>query len=222
MLLLSLILTASGLDDARAALAKLDAKPVRGEMKVMRWQRAAGKETSAGVTFFVSDGPKGVALQAAPGMLHEKAAGIVSTTTLMRVHHLLDARAELLHQLERAELISEENVTWKERPARLLKLKVEAEELKKVPSQVSVSLSGSVANLWIDASGLPLAGELGGDVEAGVLMIKVKTHSKVTREYGLVGGRLVVTRESDENDANGAGQQLQVRQSTELKLEAVE
>jgi hypothetical protein len=32
----------------------------------------------------------------------------------------------------------------------------------------------------------------------------------------------VVTKESEENDANGAGQELQVRQSTELKLEAVE
>jgi hypothetical protein len=42
MLLLSLILTAGGLDDAKAALEKLDGKAVRGEMKVMRWQRAAG------------------------------------------------------------------------------------------------------------------------------------------------------------------------------------
>src|SRR3954462_15016799 len=94
--LVAVMLAAGGLDDAKAALEKLPAeKPVRGELKVLRWQRVTGGEkpveSSGGVTFHVGDGKNGVSMQCSTGMLAENAGSIIGTTNLMRVHRLLDA-----------------------------------------------------------------------------------------------------------------------------------
>jgi hypothetical protein len=230
MLLLSLVLAAGGLDDAKAALTKLEApKAVRGELKVMRWQRVSGgdkpAESSAGVTFHVSESGSGVSMQCTQGMLSDKAQNIVGTTTLMRVHKLLDARAELLKQLEHAQVLSEEAATWKGQSCRHLKFKADLEALQGekgekaiAKSGVSVDLSNGTAGLWIDENGVPLASELGGDIEAGVMMLKMKNHSHVQREYAVVGNRLVVTHESEETDTDAVGHGLQVKQTTELTV----
>jgi hypothetical protein len=228
MLLLSLVLAAGGLDDAKAALQKLEApKAVRGELKVMRWQRVSGGdkpvESSAGVTFHVSESGSGVSMQCTQGMLSDKAQTIVGTTTLMRVHKLLDAKGELLKQLEHATVLSEEATTWKGQSCRQLKFKADLDELQggraAAKAGVSVDVSNGSASLWIDESGVPLASELGGDIEAGVMMLKMKNHGRVQREYAVVGNRLVVTHESEETDTDAVGHGLQVRQTTELKVD---
>jgi hypothetical protein len=219
------VLASGGLDDVKAALERLPAdKPVHAELKVTRWQRITGgkepNETTGGVTFHVSDGKTGPTLHCSVGMLHEKAANIIGATSLMRVHKLLDAAPELKEQLVKAELVSEEGSTWQGRPARLLKVKLGPESFKKDGANgASIQATLGSASVWIAEDGTPLAAEISTDLEAGVLMIKATTHIRIAREYGVVNGRLVVMKDTEETQADAVGHGLQAKQVSELKLD---
>lgn len=223
-LFVAVVLAAGGLDETKAALEKLAAdKPVQGELKVQRWQRSTGGEkpieSSGGVTFHVSDGKSGVSMRCAPGMLNEKAGGIIGMTNLVRVHKLLDAAPELNKQLEKAELVSDGPAKLGERAVRLLRLKVSDDAFKKDGAQFSVQATLAEASLWVAEDGTPLASELSADLEAGMLMIKAKTHTRIQREYAVVKGRLVVAKETEETQVDAMGHLVQTKQVSELGVE---
>jgi hypothetical protein len=145
----------------------------------------------------------------------------------MRVHHLLDAKGELSKQLERATVLSEEAAEWKGQKARLLKFKADLEDFNNgskgaAKAGVSVEVTNGHASLWIDENGVPLASDLSGDLEAGVLMLKMKNRGRVQREYAVVGNRLVVVAETEETDTDAVGHGLQMKQTSELKLDPAE
>lgn len=124
---------------------------------------------------------------------------------------LMDPVGVLAGLLDGAELVGEEAVTWRDRPARLVTFRLSRPELKEAEAKGSPSLPiDESAKIWLDDSGLPLALERSAAARLGGV---AKAAERRTLTFRSIGGRLLV----DEVEAEYSNEALAVLRGRDFK-----
>lgn len=129
----------------------------------------------------------------------------------------LNGSADLLRNLDVAELTGEKAVDWKGRPARRLSFKLNP----KVGAKDKKYLKALDATLvvWVGEGGEPLAAERRYRMKARAFMvISFEAMEFEEFEFTALDGRLVVTRHLRESAGSGAGESNTIRSVATLKL----
>lgn len=123
--------------------------------------------------------------------------------------------------LSEATLLSDENVTWQGRPARLLVVRpalFEPRNGKKAPAEDEPSPFAAEAKVWLDENGVPLAMESEFDFRLGPAL-SVTERQELT--FQQVDGRLLVAEARETYSGTGLGV-LRSRNDRKLKVTSVQ
>lgn len=140
---------------------------------------------------------------------------------------LADPAGKLETALQGAELLEDKEVTWRDRPARLLVIRpaeiiqAEREMRKQVgepPAEGMAAPFGGEVRLWLDESGVPLAMEQWAELRFGPALM-VAQHQELT--FQQVAGRLLVA-EVDEWFESTALKVLRGRDTRKMKVVKVQ
>lgn len=140
---------------------------------------------------------------------------------------LADPAGKLETALRGAELLEDKQVTWRDRPARLLVLRpaevIEAEremrrQVGEPPAEGMAAPFGGEVRLWLDESGVPLAMEQWAELRFGPVLM-VAQHQELT--FQQVAGRLLVA-EVDEWFESTALKVLRGRDTRKMKVVKVQ
>ncbi|WP_306590145.1 hypothetical protein [Geothrix sp. 21YS21S-4] len=237
MLLLALPLAANGLDDLRAALAKLPGgDPVKATLEHSFWRQIVDDKkptiTQGKVSAHVEDGPQGLRVTWARPALQQAAKELAvqerepehptpTRTALKNLDPLETAEAlnhaeALLRDLSLAQLQEERSEAWQGRPARLLVLKLDPilpPGQRKYLKELKVD-----AKLWVGPDGLPLAFTTAVALKGSRMFITFEAGNTQERLFARVGGRLVVTRNTTEDRTAGLGASNQTKKITTLTV----
>jgi hypothetical protein len=124
---------------------------------------------------------------------------------------LIDPVGVMADLLDGAELVSDEAVTWRDRPARLVTFRLSRRELKEAEAKGAPSLPiDESAKIWLDESGLPLALERSAAARLGGV---AKVAERRTLTFRTVDGRLLV----DEVEAEYSNEALAVLRGRDFK-----
>jgi hypothetical protein len=124
---------------------------------------------------------------------------------------LIDPVGVMADLLDGAELVSDEAVTWRDRPVRLVTLRLSRPELKEAEAKGAPSLPvDEIAKIWLDESGLPLALERSAAARLGGV---AKVAERRTLTFRTVDGRLLV----DEVEAEYSNEALAVLRGRDFK-----
>jgi hypothetical protein len=124
---------------------------------------------------------------------------------------LMDPVGVMADLLDGAELVGDEAVTWRDRPARLVTFRLSRPELKEAESQgASPPPIEENAKVWLDETGLPLALERSASVRLGGV---AKAAERRTLTFRSVDGRLLV----DEVEAEYSNEALVVLRGRDFK-----
>lgn len=133
------------------------------------------------------------------------------------LHDYLNAGSELLRHLETAQLVSEKDERWYDRPAHVLTLQIEPKlsaEDRKVIKEITAT-----ASVWVDADGLPLAVENTLQLKGRVMVVVGFDHSEKEQfTFARASDRLVVTSHHRETADNGGGQHAKSKTTCTLRL----
>ena len=139
---------------------------------------------------------------------------------------LADPAGTLETALRGAELLEDKQVTWRDRPARLLVIRpaevIEAEremreQVGEPPAEGMAAPFGGEVRLWLDESGVPLAMEQWAELRFGPVLM-VKQHQELT--FQQVAGHLLVA-EVDEWFESTALKVLRGRDTRTMKVSKV-
>lgn len=141
----------------------------------------------------------------------------ISRLNAVQLHDYLDAAAELARSLASAKLLTSEDTSWNNQPARLLTLRLEpalSDEDKKVIKEID-----GTARLWLAADGTPLAAESSLRLKGRVMMVVGFEHSeKEQYTFGRAGDRLVVATHQRETADSGGGQRARSKTNVTIRL----
>ena len=231
------LLFADGLADVRATLQKLQSdQPLRARVEI-NTRRLGGesdkqKQSQAISSLIVESGPQGLTLSWSPEQIKQSRKAAWTQTanpdapksdlaTLKALAagealNLLDAADPLRRGLEKAVLQEERRDTYQGKPVRLLVIKVDLgldeEERKALKS------SEAILKLWLDGEGVPLAMERDIQARFSKFLIGFRVHEHETREFQRAGGRLVVTRASNDSSGSGFGHSDESHTTTTVTL----
>ena len=231
------LLFADGLADVRATLQKLQSdQPLRARVEI-NTRRLGGesdkqKQSQATSSLIVESGPQGLTLSWSPEQIKQSRKAAWTQTanpdapksdlaTLKALAagealNLLDAADPLRRGLEKAVLQEERRDTYQGKPVRLLVIKVDLrldeEERKALKS------SEAILKLWLDGEGVPLAMERDIQARFSKFLIGFRVHEHETREFQRAGGRLVVTRASNDSSGSGFGHSDESHTTTTVTL----
>ena len=235
---LALPLSADATGDLKAALLRQRGHdPIRAAVHLSEWQRTVEdkqpREQSAQAEFQVAEGPAGFNLTLTPSTLERIRAetrkplpkskkdqkGLRPVTALVSSFGPLDAAdlvnsaESLLALLEGAEL-KEDRLDASQGPSgRLLGFLLPTEEESKLGAKAKTT---GYLKVWLGAEGRPIASLRTQGFEGGFMWIKAKVEQRTARRYTQEAGRLVVLEETQENNAEGAGEQAQTKRTLKL------
>jgi hypothetical protein len=235
-LALALPARADGLDDLRAALGKLQGtSPLRVTLTAQVTNNTQDdddkRRTSNGTaTLSAEDGPQGLRIAyprdimvraMAEGALRQSDSRAPSPTRNAldeldydNVHSMVHAAETLLKRLEGAKLKAERADAWNGVPARLLSL-----DLTVARNQQYVDKQTSTMDVWIDASGRPLASRAQTSAKGSAfIVISFEVKARDDRVYTVVGDRLLVTRRDTSGSGSGAGQRGETKATVTLQV----
>jgi hypothetical protein len=227
---------ASGLDDLRKALEGLrGTMPVKVSLTaqvttVSKDDDDKVRNASGMATLTADDGPQGLrlaypreiivkAVAEGAGRQTDSTAPIPTRSALNEldyadVHSMVHAAETLLLRLEGAKLKAEKVEAWNGRPARLLSL-----ELTVAKNQQFVDKQTATLDVWIDASGRPLATRAqNASKGSAFIVVSFETKSREDRVYVVVGDRLLVTRRDSSGSGSGAGQRGETKATVTLQV----
>ncbi len=234
---LALTLSASGLDDLRATLQKLQGgEAVKATLEHSFWRQTMDDKkptvSQGKVSAQLEDGPQGLkvswtrpTLQQAERELsaqeREPEKATPTRTALRNVDPLETAESlnhaeALLRDLAQAQLQEEKADAYQGRPARLLILKLTPkipESQRKYLKELKVD-----AKVWIGPDGLPLAFSSSVAFKGSRMFISFEGGNTQERQFTKVGGRLVVTRATSEDRSSGFGASSQTKKTTVLTV----
>lgn len=148
-----------------------------------------------------------------------KIEGKASLVDEVEAGDLVDPAGMMAFLLQRATLLSDEEVTWQGQPARLLvvrpdPLALERDGESKAGTEDEPERFLMEAKIWLDASGSPLALERSVELRFGPVL-KVTQHQTLTLQQ--VDGRLLAAR-SDETYSGTALAVLRSRNEKKMKV----
>ena len=136
--------------------------------------------------------------------------GDIPLVTEGEAEDLIDPVGVMADLLEGAELVSDEAVTWRDRPARLVTFRLSRPELKEAEAKGAPLPIDESAKIWLDESGLPLALERSAAARLGGV---AKVAERRTLTFRTVDGRLLV----DEVEAEYSNEALAVLRGRDFK-----
>lgn len=226
---------ASGLDDLRTALGGLrGTAPVKVTLTAQVATTSKDdddkvRNASGTATLSAEDGPQGLRLvypreiivkatAEGAGRQTDSTAPIPTRNALneldyAKVHGMVHAAETLLVRLEGAKLKAERSEAWNGKPARLLSL-----ELTVPKNQQFVDKQSATLDVWIDEAGRPLASRAETTTKGSAyIVVTFEAKSREERTYGVVGGRLLVTRRDSSGSGSGAGQRGETKATVTLQ-----
>jgi len=239
ILLLSLALPigATGLDDLRSSLQKLQgAEPVKATLDHSFWRQTMDDKkpviSQGKVTAQLEDGPQGLKVTWGRGTLQQAAKELAAqerepdrpapTRTALRnvdpleVGEALNHAEALLRDLAQAQVQEEKADTWQGKSARLLVLKLTPkipESQKKYLKELKVE-----AKVWVGADGLPLAFYSSVSYKGSRMFISFEGGNTQELQFSRIGNRLVTTRATSEDRNSGFGASSQTKKTTTLTV----
>ncbi len=237
LLSLALPLGASGLDDLRAALQKLQGtEPVKASLDHSFWRQTTEDKkpvvSQGRITAQLEDGPQGLKVAWGRGTLQQAAKELAAqerepdrpapTRLALRgvdpleVAEALSHGEALLRDLAQAQLQEEKAEAWQGRPARLLVLKLTPkipESQKKYLKELKVD-----AKVWVGADGVPLAFTSSVAYKGSRMFISFEGGNTQELQFSRIGNRLVATRVTTEDRNAGLGASTQTKKTTVLTL----
>lgn len=232
ILLLAPSLRADGLSDLRASLKGLPAKqPIKAEVACQVWNRTGkGKQpkiVQGRAVVTVEDGPSGLKLgwdkaeldriQASTKAKDAGPEQAMAALKAEKAEALLDAAKDLLHDLEGAALQEDRGDTFNGKPARLLVLKLDDNDMDPEDRKHLKSFSHLI-RVWMGPDGAPLGAQDQLDMKGSFFLISFEAHTKVTRAFLRSGDRLLTIHEETLGSGSGAGQSSDSKTVTDLKL----
>jgi hypothetical protein len=227
---------ADGLDDLKAALGKLQGTaPLRVTVTAQVTsttrdddEKPVTRNGTATVT--AEDGPQGLRIayardvmvkaMAAPSSARPDDGVQAATRNALNeldysdVHGMVHAAEMLLARLDKAKLKAEKADAWNGVPARLVSL-----ELEPPRNQRFVDKQTSTIDIWIDATGRPLASRSQTTAKGSAfIVVSFETKSREDRVYAVVGDRLLVTRRDASTSGSGAGQRGDSKATVTLQV----
>lgn len=224
LLITALPCAADGLNELRGTLAKLQGtEAIHARADIQHWSKdGEGKKAHIKQSHFtiqLEDGPGGLRLGWTPQQIQtarkeslEKTANPDADTPnrdALRGMDGLDAagyldRADYLLQLVNGANVLEDRAdTYQGRPSRLLVLKLNpamgAEEKSMVKNRVET------LRVWLDDRGMPLGTEHTMALKASKFLISFTANNKEECQLSVLGNRLVVQRETQEESGSGMG-----------------
>ena len=143
-----------------------------------------------------------------------RAMDALNATTL---NDYLNGGAQMLRELDQAELVEEKAVQWNGQPARLLSLKITpvlSEKDKKYIKEIEAS-----GKVWVDAEGWPLAAEQSLHLKGrAMLVITFEQTERQELRYARMAGRLVTIYHLKESHGSGGGESGQNKTITTLTV----
>jgi len=223
-LLAALPCAADGLADLRGTLSRLQGgEAIHAMAEIQNWrQEGEGKKArvkQSHSTVQLEDGPNGLRLgwtssqiQGARKESQLKAAdpeaatpnldsltalnGLGATTFLSQSDHLLQ-------QLKGATVLEDRSDDSMGKPARLLIFKLDpivgAEEKSMIKDRKET------LKVWLDGNGVPVATEHVIAIKASKFLISFTANNREARKLAVLGNRLVVSNETQENSGSGMG-----------------
>ena len=239
ILLLSLALPigATGLDDLRSSLQKLQgAEPVKATLDHSFWRQTMDDKkpviSQGKVTAQLEDGPQGLKVTWGRGTLQQAAKELAAqerepdrpapTRTALRnvdpleVGEALNHAEALLRDLAQAQVQEEKADTWQGKSARLLVLKLTPkipESQKKYLKELKVE-----AKVWVGADGLPLAFSSSVSYKGSRMFISFEGGNTQELQFTRIGNRLVAVRTTSEDLNSGFGASSQTKKTTTLTV----
>lgn len=123
----------------------------------------------------------------------------------------------LLKALEHATLLEEKNSTWRDRPARMLVLKLDPPMGEKARKYVK-SFAATVT-IWLGSEGLPIAAQRQQHVKGrAMLVIGFESTEKEEYEFLFHGDHLLVTKHTKDVSGSGGGESNQRQIAATLAL----
>lgn len=230
---------ADGLADLRTALAKLQgAALVKANVEAKTWSRQGeGKEAeekSGLASVYIEDGQRGLQIQYSKEILNrleleERAKEKdpkAKTPTLSafgqlnssELRPLINAAANLSHQIEKAVFKSEKVDSYNGKPARLLSFEFTIDKLSEKDRKFVKKYEANL-DVWIAADGTPLASRQHETVSGrAFVVISFESHNEDEQVYGLAGDRLVTLRKETKGSGAGAGEKGESRNIKTLQL----
>lgn len=238
LLCLTLPLAADGTGDLKAALLRLrGSHPVKAAVHLSEWQRTVEdkqpREQNSQAEFQVAEGPAGFSLTLTPPTVDRIRAEIrkplpkskkeqkglrpvsalVSSFGSLEAAELVNASDALLALLDGADLKEDRADASQGTSGRLLGFLLPTEEESKMGAKAK---STGYLKVWLGADGAPFASLRTQGFEGGFMWIKAKVEQRTMRRYTQDAGRLVVLDETQENNAEGAGEKAQSKRTLKL------
>jgi hypothetical protein len=237
LLSLTLSLSANGLDDLRAVLAKLRApEPVKVSLEHSFWKQIIDNKkpviSQGRVAAQVEENSLGLRIIWARPTLQQAARELdlqelepdratptrtaLKNVDALEVGESLNHAEALLRDLTQAQVQEEKVETWQGRPVKVLVLKL----LPKIPDaqrkyMKEVKVEGKV---WIGADGFPLAYSSLVAYTGSRLLISFEGGNAQDLQFAKVGNRLLVTKATSEEHNAGFGASTQTKKTMTLTL----
>jgi hypothetical protein len=227
--ILALLITASplaadSLSDLRATLQRYPAKApfiVSASVDVNSDSQGTAGARGGSTNFEVESGPSGLMIRVPPAALgaaeseaEEKKRNPENRTptrtamvalTIFDIIGSLDSAAMLLNDLDQASLISQSASTHGGKPATLMRIKVKPtlSGTSRFVKEPKIEL-----RVWIDANGVPVAGERDSNYSASFVVVSASNTRKERWEFAVFGDRLYASRSDEENRASAVGKSI--------------
>ena len=232
LLLLAPALRADGLADLRTALKSLPAKqPVKGTVDCQVWNRTGkGKQpkiVQGRAKGMVEDGPGGLKLgwdkteldriQAAAKAKDHGPEQAMAELKAEKAETMLDSAKALLSDLEDAKVQEDRADTFQGKPARLLVLKLDDNDMDEEDRKHLKTFSHTLS-VWMGPDGAPLGLQEQLDMKGSFFLISFEAHTKTSRTFARSGDRLLTTHEESMGSGSGAGQSSEEKKVLDLKF----
>jgi hypothetical protein len=237
LLSLALPISASGLDDLRSSLQRLQgSEPVKATLDHSFWRQTMDDKkpliSQGKITAQLEDGPQGLRVAWGRATLQQAAKELAAqerepdrpapTRTALRnvdpleVGESLSHAEALLRDLAQAQVQEEKSDVWQGKPAKLLVLRLTPkipESQRKYLKELKVD-----AKVWVGADGVPLAFSSTVTYKGIRMFISFEGGNTQELQFVHVGNRLVAARATSEDRSSGFGSSSQTRKTTTLTL----
>ncbi len=232
LLLLTPALRADGLADLKAALKGLPAQqPIKASVDCQVWNRTGKGKTpkivQGRVQAKIEAGPAGLKLgwdkaeldriQAATKAKDHGPEQAMAALKAEKAEALLDSAKDLLSDLEDAKVQEDRADAFQGKPARLLVLKLEDNDMDEEDRKHLKTFS-HILKIWMGADRVPLGLQDQLDLKGSFFLISFEVHNKATRTFARIGDRLLTTHEESLGNGSGAGQNSEDKKVMDLKI----
>ena len=215
---------ADALSDLRVVLQRYPARTpfaVSASVQVNGDSQGVAGARSGSTNFEVELGPAGLlirvpaaALGAAETEAEEKKRDPENRTptrtamvalTIFDIIDGLDSAAMLLNDLDQASLVSQTSSMYGGKPATLMRIKVKPTlaGTSRFVKEPKIEL-----RVWVDANGIPVAGERDSNYSASFILVSASNVRKERWEFAVSGERLYAAHSDEENRASAVGKSI--------------